>query len=959
MSKTVVIVRDSSGRIKSYIDDRGQQRSGAPHVTLVGNPNKGGGVYEQGGRRVGDYSYSQSTPVQTEMPKNITPPIVSAPAGQSFVTPTTMQLASISGGVSQSARERNLMASQGAIPARQALLRSTRTDFANASPFIQQGRPSNTYTEAPQPQALRGNNPFDLASKPNQQVGNALDRYAARLQYGVEKSQAQGDVIKGSTLAIGSAAFGVGKGIFYDIPQLVLEPGQTIESGVTAVKNPTLITEQFNANPFEFGGELYGQGVGLKLAGTPFIKAKEAFVSKTEPRTIAGGDSATTTFQFEKPRITDVGGTPTQYTGLDISKGDSIVKVGDKFFKVTYSAKGTSLALSDVDTLLKQDALFKVQGYKYNAEGDRILDLNSKTITAQSAGTLSAEKEPARATIFTRIGKDLQIASLDIMQDAKGIVNSKGVIFSEQFKNKLFSFEKSKVSVAADKFYTAEQYLKLLQKEKGLEYAKSPYIRSINGKEPMGVTYSAEGVPVRIVINEKLTTPYFLSGVAKLKGSEINTLYGGAKIFPEDVVVKVKSSTEGVLAHELSHAEDYYRLGIKGTADTIATERKAFLQEGITRGFTVPGVKEKVVYSFGILDKTKEFVSSRLFSSRAGVVAEVEGKLPTGEPYSQKFIQTKSLEADVRPFSQALKDDVKGFNENRGGATKLISKTSSANPAPLMLKSLSETAAKNVFVEGEVALTKRMTANVERGISPVTLGIFVDTKKSSANIEQPTLINKSGEKINPSQSIIPVIKSDNAQGIRPIIVQLPSSRNGQGQHHHSTQMPNLDLNQDENQIIIPDVNVGQTQDQAQQQAQFYGIASMNDMRSSMKADTFGMPKDFGLLPYSKQEKKKTKGGYFDVFIRRKGKFAKQGRRESLIDAVTLGEDISKKTLARSFKISYADTGEPVRNIMPGFGFRQSKRDSGVIVQRAENSLASAGERMELRLSRRWKYKGFL
>ena len=98
---------------------------------------------------------------------------------------------------------------------------------------------------------------------------------------------------------------------------------------------------------------------------------------------------------------------------------------------------------------------------------------------------------------------------------------------------------------------------------------------------------------------------------------------------------------------------------------------------------------------------------------------------------------------------------------------------------------------------------------------------------------------------------------------------------------------------------------------------------------------------------------------FDILIRRHGKFEKKGTTKSLFEAMTLGENIAQNTLARSFKIERTGTGQPITNLMPSPYFRQSKRDSGVLVQKSINSLSSIGEKTEIRMSKRRKYKGFL
>jgi len=94
---------------------------------------------------------------------------------------------------------------------------------------------------------------------------------------------------------------------------------------------------------------------------------------------------------------------------------------------------------------------------------------------------------------------------------------------------------------------------------------------------------------------------------------------------------------------------------------------------------------------------------------------------------------------------------------------------------------------------------------------------------------------------------------------------------------------------------------------------------------------------------SKEKKKQSKS---KLFVKRKGKFELKGESEDLGSLFKRGRDIIENTASASFKV-VSESGKAVLpNVLPS-KFTKSKRESGVLVQKREFRISTAGEKFEI------------
>lgn len=90
-------------------------------------------------------------------------------------------------------------------------------------------------------------------------------------------------------------------------------------------------------------------------------------------------------------------------------------------------------------------------------------------------------------------------------------------------------------------------------------------------------------------------------------------------------------------------------------------------------------------------------------------------------------------------------------------------------------------------------------------------------------------------------------------------------------------------------------------------------------------------------------------------VRKKGIFQTAGQTETLGRAVTLGETLVENTASASFKIK--QEGKTITNINPGREFTKSKKEAGVMIQKAQFRIGTPGEKQEITQKGIWANKG--
>lgn len=173
---------------------------------------------------------------------------------------------------------------------------------------------------------------------------------------------------------------------------------------------------------------------------------------------------------------------------------------------------------------------------------------------------------------------------------------------------------------------------------------------------------------------------------------------------------------------------------------------------------------------------------------------------------------------------------------------------------------------------------------------------------------------------------------------------------------------------------VPIESVSLSQPQAQQQGESFGAINIPAIGSvSATGGSFSQqnrttspaePVPRAVFPFlltpsstplSKKTKKRTTFDIaYDVFIRRHGKEVKIASGLPLGLANKAGVTRNLQDLSRSFKLRPHGTTtiQDINYQIPGKLFRPSKREAGRIVQKAQFSLASVGERSEIKSARR-------
>ena len=152
---------------------------------------------------------------------------------------------------------------------------------------------------------------------------------------------------------------------------------------------------------------------------------------------------------------------------------------------------------------------------------------------------------------------------------------------------------------------------------------------------------------------------------------------------------------------------------------------------------------------------------------------------------------------------------------------------------------------------------------------------------------------------------------------------------------------------------ITSVKQAQQQKQVQEQKQLLELKTIQEQKvSSREAEItrvqepvkpFEYPKPISYIPSSKDKKKSKKAS---LYVRRKGKFELKGISEDVEGLFKRGREIVEQTASASFKV-VEDSGKAILpNILPS-KFTKSKRDAGVLVQKREFRIGTAGEKREI------------
>lgn len=101
-----------------------------------------------------------------------------------------------------------------------------------------------------------------------------------------------------------------------------------------------------------------------------------------------------------------------------------------------------------------------------------------------------------------------------------------------------------------------------------------------------------------------------------------------------------------------------------------------------------------------------------------------------------------------------------------------------------------------------------------------------------------------------------------------------------------------------------------------------------------------------LLPFKMGAAPVSQRGLFAVEVRRRGKFRTIAKVTDFTRAVSIGREVTSRTLAASFRIKGVG-----KSVIP-FGFRPSKREPGVIVELPKFRLSKRSEKKEIQMFRR-------
>jgi hypothetical protein len=163
------------------------------------------------------------------------------------------------------------------------------------------------------------------------------------------------------------------------------------------------------------------------------------------------------------------------------------------------------------------------------------------------------------------------------------------------------------------------------------------------------------------------------------------------------------------------------------------------------------------------------------------------------------------------------------------------------------------------------------------------------------------------------------------------------------------------LESKESLSLIPTTEIKQSleQKQVQEQKQQLEQKQILETKYSTTRDTFRTTKPLepiksteyipSFIPKAKDKKKGSKAS---LFVRKKGKFELKGSSEDIQSLFKRGKDIIEQTASASFKV----VGESGKAILPSIlpsKFTTSKKDKGILVQRREFRISSAGEKREI------------